>query len=166
MSTSCFATGMTFNFKWFLKLWSNQSLHPPVSLVQHRTTNSWWRTGLCLTQLCFPAVHFLTCWTNKKLWYYYYYDYYYYYYYFLLHLMDAWCLPLCNTAYLCQHFKLLKLFIMYYVLNADNVMRKGCRLKEKHLRRCDLCFLQAAFVRILSFHICKSQVGGFCRLFS
>lgn len=60
----------------------------------------------------------------------------------------------------------IKLFIIYYVLNADNVTCKGCRLKERHLTRCDLCFLQAVFVRILSFHICKSQVGGFYRLFS
>lgn len=60
----------------------------------------------------------------------------------------------------------IKLFIIYYVLNADNVTCKGCRLKERHLCRCDLCFLQAVFVRILSFHICKTQVGGFYRLFS
>lgn len=60
----------------------------------------------------------------------------------------------------------IKLFIIYYVLNADNVTCKGCRLKERHLCRCDLCFLQAVFVRILRFHICKSQVGGFYRLFS
>lgn len=80
--------------------------------------------------------------------------------------MDSRCPPLCNAAYLCQHFKLLTLFFIYYVLNADNVTRKGCRLKDRHLRRCDLCFLQAAFVRILSFHICKSQVGGFYRLFN
>lgn len=60
----------------------------------------------------------------------------------------------------------IKLYIIYDVLNADNVTCKGCRLKERHLCRCDLCFLQAVFVRILSFHICKSQVGGFYRLFS
>lgn len=80
--------------------------------------------------------------------------------------MDSWCCLLCNVAYLCQHFKLLLLFISYYALNADNVTRKRYRLKERHLCRCDLCFVQAAFGRILSFHVCKSQVGGVYRLFS
>lgn len=132
-----------------------------VSLVQHRTTGSCWRAGLCLTRLYFTAVYFLNCWTNKNLWYYYY-----YYYCYLLNSFNGFPVSSSVQRSLCQHFKLLKLFVIYYVLNADNVTCKGCRLKERHLCRCDLCFLQAALVRILSFHICKSQVGGLYRLFN
>lgn len=51
-----------------------------------------------------------------------------------------------------------KLFIIYYVLNADNVTCKGCRLKERHLCRCDLCFLQA--VSVENSELSYLQISG------